>query len=180
MEVVSLWLWLFDYPSDWKSDHPVIYRNDPELYVLAVINGKNLNLTFIIQICKQQPLCHLSMRYCFINNNSYNNHPSVVIFPFPHLCCISSGSFCFLLWSTGDWELRLRDGGAPSLICSFPPSGSPLPRSVFLHFALRFWNQTCIDKRKGGREKAKQLYYRLLIKAYHIAVYAAVNFIYFM
>ena len=67
-----------------------------------------------------------------------NNHPSV----FSHLCCISSVSFCFLPWSAGDWELMLRDGGVPSLICSFPPSGSELPLSVFLHFALRFWNQT--------------------------------------
>lgn len=68
--------------------------------------------------------------------------------PLPHLCCISRGSFCFLLWSTGDWELMLRDGGVPSLICSLPPSGSVLPRSVFLHFARRFWNQTCMEIKK--------------------------------
>lgn len=35
----------------------------------------------------------------FLNHidKSYSNHLS-----FSHLCCISSGSFCFLLWSTGD------------------------------------------------------------------------------
>lgn len=106
-------------------------------------------------VCKSGAKTSLSqaltkIRILFHNTNRHNNLLSVG----PHLCCISSGSFCFRLWSTGDWELMLRDGGVPSLICSLPPSGSVLPRSVFLHFALRFWNQTCIKKkeRKKGNK----------------------------
>lgn len=116
-------------------------------FVGTVINGLLfISITQIHQSANldQPPFC-CQWDTVSQQNNSYKKPLSV----FSHLCCISSGSFCFLLWSTGDWELMLRDGGLLSLICSFPPSGSALPRSVFLHFALRFWNQTCIKRIKG-------------------------------
>lgn len=136
--------------------HSVVYRNDLDdcqSFVVAVIDRKDIaSDLFPSPVCK-------SGRATFLSQISPTDrimiHKLQQLSVFSHLCCISSGSFCFLLWSTGDWELMLRDGGVPSLICSLPPSGSVLPRSVFLHFALRFWNQTCIKKKEREREGKK-------------------------
>lgn len=61
---------------------------------------------------------------------------------YSHLCWISRPSFLFLVWSAGEGEFKFLAGGATSAMVSLEPSWSEVPRSVFLHLALRFWNHT--------------------------------------
>lgn len=61
-----------------------------------------------------------------------------------HLCGASRVSFLPRAWSAGGGELMfLTGGGVTSAMGSLAPgSWSEVPLSVFLHLALRFWNQT--------------------------------------
>lgn len=61
-----------------------------------------------------------------------------------HLCWASRASFLLRAWSPGDGELTFLTGGdVTSAMDSLAPgSWSEDPLSVFLHLALRFWNQT--------------------------------------
>lgn len=77
-----------------------VIRNDLDVrqsFVVAVIDVV-VSYYFFFFTNLQISTSNFFVTYFWIPiDKSYSNHLS-----FSHLCCISSGSFCFLLWSTGD------------------------------------------------------------------------------
>ena len=88
--------------------------------------------------------------------HSHQPPPPRPEFSQPHLCWASRASFLLRAWSPGGGELRfLTGGGVTSAMGSLAPgSWSEAPLSVFLHLALRFWNQTWV--REGNTHTPRE------------------------